>query len=153
MFRYSPLPIDAYVIPSFASSEAGFIRGLGAEPEAKAIWNLFWLSNPTIDTLPGAKEPWRNHTPTPGSLSAVVLDVRQREDLEQFLLAHPVCFINWFDRQGYKAYDNYRRFGYDWVETVILRAEDAALRLTPGLPDVRADRDGIHIVERKAGAT
>lgn len=142
MFRYSPLPIDQYRVVSLPTCEVAIVQG---HPKRDAIWNLFWLSVPALDHLPGTgRDWWKHYKPVHGALSAVIRDVLDDEVLFRKLLLHPSRFIEWFERDDHSVYECYEVIGTPWVDTVLVRAEEAATRRLI-VPRVWADSHGIHI--------
>lgn len=125
---YSPLPASSYVIQGVEACEASWIM---AQPLALPIWNLFWLSNPNIDNLPGAgKDWWKVYRPLKQSLSAVAGDVMSDEVLYRKLLMPVHRFAEWFERADHKVYLSYKVFGGDlWVSAVMSRAKEHGLVL------------------------
>lgn len=130
-YRYSPLPIEEYKIESIEGAcEVGQIMGL---EQATAVWNLFWLSLPAVDALPvhGKKLDWyRHYQPTQGACKAIVTDALADEALFRKLTMHPKTFVDFFHREDPWPYDCFEALGGDaWVQTVLVRARQAADRL------------------------
>jgi hypothetical protein len=146
MYCYSPRPMADYRIHALSECEVSVIA---KQPRslATSFWNLFWLSTPSIDGIPGNSNGqwWKIHTPIAGALAAVVTDIRGDEVLHRKLLMHPSRFLEWFERDDHSIYECYHVLGSSWPDTVIARGEEACLRLTPNLPRVFADTNGIRI--------
>lgn len=123
---YSPLPIDAYRLPGLDSDEVTIIQKSDFKG---SLWNLFWLSTPGIDTVPGAHKWWDHYRPHRYALSAMIKDLHGDAALAEKLVAHPETFLAWFDRQDRSVYECYDELGGNtWVETVVSRAVIASSR-------------------------
>lgn len=138
-YVYSPRPPSNYYISVLDQCEARFIDTLEDRQASAAAWNLFWLSVPEIDTLVlhGANHTWNRHyQPVPNAMSAVMADVVGDDPLRLKLLLHPVRFIEFFNHQDHSIFDCYTKLGgYRWVDTVLLRANQAAARIGAWSPD------------------
>lgn len=132
-YRYSPHEISRYRLAGMPEDE---ITGFITADRAQAIWNLFWLSNPDLDKIPGTGRNWVSvYHPTEGAVPAIVRDVYDDEVLFRKLTLHPDQFIDWFEREFHERYDAYDVLGGDrWVVTVLERAEAAAARMTAANP-------------------
>jgi len=138
MFRYSPLQIENYRLPGMKTCEVRSIEEM-PEPDKAAVWNLFWLSIPDIDTVPGSGKRWfKTYTPVAGATGAIVRDVLagiRADALEDPVMyykvrLHPRRFIEWFEREDHTIYDSYYVLGGPkWVSTVLTRAERAKAHL------------------------
>lgn len=127
---YSPLPLESYVIPSLPTCQVREIKQIEQWP---GIWNLFWLSVPTIDTIPGSGTGWwKGYKPTPGVLGAVISDVMLDEPLYRRLISHPRKFADWWYRQDPSIFETYEVLGEGWAETVLQRAHEARDRRATG---------------------
>ena len=129
MYIYSPLPIEAYFLPGLDDMcEAGTIAKL---ERSQSIWNLFWLSKPALDLLPGCKGRWSDHyRSTMGDAAAVVSDVMLDEVLHRKLLMHPTRFVAWFETTDSAVYSAYDAMGeLAWRSVVMDRARLAAQRI------------------------
>ena len=123
---YSPLPIESYFIKALPND---VVRTSQCLEEKEAIWNLMWLSNPTLDTLPGAGADWHvKFDQKPGLAPACVMDVNEYETLARMLKEHPAKFAAWFAKEDHKAWHCYKFGGASWVATVLSRADEAATR-------------------------
>lgn len=128
-FRYSPLPITSYQPTDSALWGPQEIR---ESPQASAIWNLFWLSCPEVDTLPGAGPLWPQHyLHRPDVLAAVIADVTLDEVLFRRVGSRPEKFAAWWCRQDYSVFDTYYYLGPKWPVTVLERAHLAIARMKP----------------------
>lgn len=128
-FRYSPLPLTSYQPPDSALCGLQEIR---ESPQSAAIWNLFWLTCPEVDTLAGAGPGWAKHyRPMPDVLAAVVADVTLDEVLFRRVMSRPEKFAAWWCRQDYSIFDTYYYLGPKWPVTVLERAHDAITRMKP----------------------
>ena len=126
--RYSPKPIEEYLE---ASEHLGSIKSI-AEQEtcSEAMWNLYWLSEQQLDNLLDRDKPWwESYKVNEGLLVAVIQDVLEDYHLAQALSWSPSRFLDWFCREDPTIYDCYDVLGPGWVETVKLRAIEAAERL------------------------
>lgn len=148
IYRYSPRPIIDYKLYGIKTDEVSVIMG---GDRREAVWNLFWLSLPTLDTVPGAgAEWWRKHSPIVGALSSIVSDVTEDEVLYRKLMMHPFTFAEWFEREDHTIYDTYVALGGSaWPTTVLKRAEDAAARMTLEDPPVRVQGNVITVNFRR----
>lgn len=125
--HYSPKPIEDYFIEM--QSYCGIRRIAENEQCSQEIWNLYWLSDPITDALPGFYGPLTNLLKVSERVTAVTQDVLEDYHLAQALSWSPSRFLDWFCREDPTIYDCYEAFGPDWVETVKLRAIQAAERL------------------------
>lgn len=118
---YSPLPATSYVLDGVNDCEVSWIL---RQPLAVPIWNLFWLSNPNIDVIPGSGNSWwSKYRAVEGTLSAVTADVLEDEVLYRKLLMSTQRFVDWFERADHQSYQCYHVMGGDqWVQNVICRA-------------------------------
>jgi hypothetical protein len=79
---------------------ADVVSWIAREPLAAAIWNLYWLSEPQLDALPGAGMRWINRfRPQAGGLAAVIRDVNQDPLLARKLQEPPGQFLSWFETE------------------------------------------------------
>ena len=84
-YVYSPLPPTSYVIDALPRCETRTLMSVDLTP---AAWNLNWLSNPGMDSLPGTgKDWWRVYKPLTGLARAVVADALNDDILHSKLLA------------------------------------------------------------------
>jgi hypothetical protein len=114
------------VIPSVPVCEVSEILKL---PEAPAVWNLFWLSLPSLDTLPDSGASWwRGYQPQEGLLAAITADALEDEALYRKLMARPSKFLEFWERQDHSIFDTCEILGDGWVETVARRAREADAR-------------------------
>lgn len=131
-FCFSPLPIADYQITSLGGCEVSGIMSLPAD-QSLAVWNLMWLSLPTVDSLPvhGSTPQWFKHySPTAGAARAITADAIADEALFRKLRMHPTRFLTFFERENHSIYDCYAALGGErWVRTVMTRAHEAALRM------------------------
>lgn len=141
---YSPHPMSAYQIKSLSNCE---VRVIQQNERAEAVWNLFWMSVPSLDHLPTAGFGWwKLYQPMKGALAAIIVDVMNDEVLYRKLMMPPAAFIQWFERDDHSVYESQEVFGKDWHETVLARADDAMHRCAKQVPQVYADKNGIRIV-------
>lgn len=126
---YSPLPPEVYKAETVDYCEVRSILSL--EQHAIPVWNLFWLSTPGIDKMPGAGPAWfRHHQPDPKAAGAIVTDVLKDEVLLRKLSMHPSRFYEWFEREDHSIFDTYYVLGEDrWVDTVLERTARSISRL------------------------
>lgn len=126
-YRYSPHPIKAYFIPGVERCE---IREIAKQTYAVELWNLFWLSVPSVDSLVGASPRgyWRNYISSPELVGAIFSDCLD-EKMMQMLAKPPASFHSWWCNEiDYTIYDTWEKSGPGWVETVADRSDEAALR-------------------------
>lgn len=127
--EYAPLRRQMYELPDLPTCEVSEIGKLdfGSVP----VWNLFWLSVPTIDTVPGSGHDWwRHYSPINDAAKCITADVLGDEVLHRKLMMHPVAFIAWFQREDLSIYDTCDVFGEaNWRETVLHRASTVVDRL------------------------
>lgn len=136
-YVYSPYPPASYKLEGIARDEVSVILDL--EEHHQAVWNLFWLSTPTLDNLVKVRPPdWRQvYRPIVGALASIIRDVVEDEVLFRKLQMHPTAFLDWFEREDYSIYDSYNALGGDfWADTVMGRAELANERITLESPTV-----------------
>lgn len=132
-FRFSPHPISEYSLQGMPHNETAIITRL---KESLQVWNLFWLSIPSLDLIPGTGVHWyRVYSPVPGAVNAVIHDVLEDEVMFRKLGMHPDAFVGWFEREDHTMFDCYDKLGgRQWVDTVIERAEMASARLAGSIP-------------------
>lgn len=132
--RYSPHPIESYFIPGADVCE---FRQIAKSEHSVEIWNLLWLSLPSVDSLPGSspKGYWRNFISVPDLLVAVIADAISDEKLRQMLSLSPAIFHSWWCAESdYTIYDTWHVAGPAWVEGVADRSDAAAVRGLTTLP-------------------
>jgi hypothetical protein len=149
-YRFSPLPIEEYRITSLEQCEVGSI--MARSPEHRlAMWNLWWLSLPSVDALPvwGKSPLWFNHyRPTPGAMRAIAVDALGDDQTFEALLMPPARFIQFFREDDKSIYDCYTALnGMDWVATVLNRAAAAAQRIE--IEEAPRRRDNVYSFPRK----
>lgn len=146
---YSPLPSERYRLEGMPQDEITTLREHGRED---AIWNMFWLSVPSLDNIPGAGKNWTKvYTPVPGALGSIISDVSGDEPLYRKVLMHPYAFMSFFERQDHSIFDTYAQLGGQrWVDTVMERAELAGARLTLRNPAVTVDGNVLKVDFRRA---
>lgn len=126
--HYSPLPITDYFVETRGKCSIEAVADL---EESVAVWNLFWLSLPELDSIPGSGKGWYKGYTTNGTLQeALVTDVYEDSVLRCKLKMAPADFLSWWKREDHTIYDSYLIGGKDWVETVTARAAEAAERLS-----------------------
>jgi len=149
-YVYSPMPASAYVLHGLHTCEA---RSLMEQDPTGAAWNLHWLTNPTVDQIPGSGASWWKHYKLiDGQATACLLDALGDEVLGRKLLMHPLSFAAWFEREDHSIYDLYTLLGPTWVDTVMIRAHDAARRLTAETPAITRAGNVYHLVFGKKAA-
>jgi hypothetical protein len=129
------------------------IKDIALAQRSRAIWNLFWLSIPSLDKVPGSGNNWwRKYTPVEGALVAIKSDVIEDEVLYRKLCMHPSQFFEWFGRErDHSIYNSFATMGgKPWVNLVLNRAEEAAERLL-GFNTMRIDwkNNGTLVIERR----
>jgi hypothetical protein len=132
-YNYSPRTIDDYCLPSLGGAcEVGSIAKLKRH---QAVWNLFWLSVPKIDNVPGAGVQWvQVYRPIADAAAAITTDVLLDEVLYRKLMMHPTSFAAWFEREDHTIYDAYDVLGERaWVDTVLQRASLSAQRMASSI--------------------
>lgn len=144
IYRYSPRPILDYRIPGLDQDEVTVMLG---HERREALWNLFWMSHPGIDSVPEAGHNWwKGYKPVIGALSAIISDVTEDEVLYRKLMLHPFAFKQWFEREDHTIYDCYDVMnGVQWVSNVLARSELAGTRMTIEDPPVRIDGNVVHV--------
>jgi len=130
MWHYAPKDINEYHLSGVSTD---FVTAIEREEAAEAIWNLFWLSVPSVDTIPGSGESWwRTFKVQPASLAAIMADVVEDSTLRNKLCGPPGEFADWFEREDASIYDSYYALnGEVWRENVLRRAREAASRPLP----------------------
>lgn len=147
---YSPHPIDTYFIPGADVCE---FRQIAKSPWAAEIWNLLWLSLPTVDSLPGSTATgyWRRYSSWPEIIKSVVADATQDEVFRDMLTKPPAVFHAWFCAEAdYTIYDTWDVCGPTWVEHVADRSDEASLRRLSSKPFLFAQDHVLRIDYRKA---
>lgn len=131
---YSPLDPSEYVIPTLDRCEVRAIIGL-PEPVRTATWNLFWLSNPTLDAMPLLGVQWVKHYhPIVKEIGGrqvtlvgkIIEDVYSDITLQRKLMMHPRRFADWWVDEDITIYDTYQVLGEPWRHTALARAVMAA---------------------------
>lgn len=150
-FNYAPYPMDHYMLAGLQGEcEVGAISKLD---RAQAVFNLFWLSVPNIDVLPGCGKGWSCHyRQIEHAASTIVLDVSADEVLYRKLLMHPTRFAHWFEREDrdHSIYDIYGILGEDaWSATVINRARLSAERMAAGISALERTGNVYNFMRRK----
>lgn len=136
-YTYSPFPLAQYQLPGLATCEAHTILTAMDPDDQVPVWNLFWLSNPQIDLIPGAgRKWWRVYTPTAELLKCAINDALVEPFAAQKLAAHPEEFIEWFTTEPHEDYKLYELRGKAWVDTVLERAREASDRLVLAEPPI-----------------
>lgn len=118
-FTYSPYSIEQYMLPGLNKRcEAGAISDL---KRSASVWNMFWLSTPGIDQVPGSgKGIYKLYMPTPNAAASITADVCLDDVLHAKLSMHPSRFVAWFEREDHSIYDVYEILGErQWVDTVL----------------------------------
>ena len=125
---------------------------MGFESVTIPAWNLFWLSNPQLDKVPGSGNRWYQHyRPVAGMLTAVYRDITSDSTLRGKLSQHPLLFLEWYERQTHKTMDLYRSLaGPNWVQTVTARAQEASDRMITQAPPVIITGNVIKVDFRRA---
>lgn len=135
---YSPHPLSEYRLYDMPVCEARRIEQVEPWEKQVAVWNLFWLSSPSVDILPiGGKRPdWFKHYEAhPVALASVMSDALADENLSRILLLHPIRFLRAFEIDCLESYECYGTLGGEvWVETVSKRAAMAARRMAAEVP-------------------
>lgn len=136
---YSPLPREAYHTDLNMDS----IRCLSLIERGDAVWNLMWLTYPTLDNVPGTgKDWWKHHLAKPDMCGALVEDVNSYDTLCEKLSGHPAKFAAWFAKEDHSAWACYKAGGDKWVATVTERANQAAMRMGS---NIRVDGNVIQV--------
>lgn len=137
-YCYSPLDIADYRITSMPACEVSGMMKLPPD-QATPVWNLAWLSLPSLDALPvhGKTPNWFKHyVPTAGASRAIIADAIADDVMFRKLVMHPSRFLAWFERENHGIYDCYEALGGDkWVMTVLERATLSAKRMAEELPE------------------
>jgi len=130
-YVYSPLPRQAY----YTDLEYDSIKCLDMVERGAAVWNLRWLTYPSIDKLPGAGKDWYlYHLATPAMCGALVDDVNMYDTLYHKLSEHPAKFAAWFAKEDHTGWACYKEGGgAKWVATVLERADQAAQRIASAI--------------------
>ena len=139
-YRYSPLPIDSYIITQLNLCPARAIKELDRPLESAAVWNLCWLSVPAVDVLPehGSNPDFYMHYQVDVQLwTAIAMDVMKDEVLLRKVVMHPSRFSEWFRREDHTIYDTFGVSGAEWVSTVLARSDQAAARMASEVPAIR----------------
>ena len=103
------------------------------------LWNLFWLSNPALDKVPGAGANWwRSYSPVRGLLKAIIHDVADDSTLEHALTQHPEAFLDWWGDQRHDVFATHEILGDSWIDIVTSRAQAASDRMLDSAPTVTA---------------
>jgi hypothetical protein len=142
-YRYSPKPIDAYILGRAKYCTARAVMNIESALGRAATWNLIWLSYPSFDALPehGMSERVFDHFKMDVTdltiIGTLTEDARQHEIMCRKLVLHPSRFADWFRREDHSAYQSYEELGDDWVTNVMTRAALAASRMANEIPAVR----------------
>lgn len=122
---YSPHSQDSYRIRSIERCEFCVFTD---HPYSKAVWNMVWLSNPTVDSLVEFDPlTWFLHYEFIDGLGqSVIADVTGDVVLLRHLHLPPLQFLSWWNKQDHTIYDTYDVVGPDWPATVKARALAAA---------------------------
>jgi len=149
--RYSPLPIEDYHL---AGVSPDFVDCFQEQEHGQALWNLFWLSNATVDLIPGTgKMWWKGYKSVQGGIQALLDDVTEDRPLREHALKPPGVFAEWFRKEDHSIYDAYPVFGGEtWVQTVLSRADEAAARLAEASPRVVVSGNVLNVDFRRRRA-
>jgi len=147
--RYSHHPIPAYHLDGVAQDEVSVIQGL---TDSIPVWNLFWLSSPTIDLVPTTGKRWFKHySPVQGLLVAVMRDVAADVVTMRKLMMHPLAFAEWFERQEPANFRTSQASGRDdWAALVLQRCKEASDRMLETNPPVTITGNVISVNFRAA---
>ena len=127
--RYSPNPIEDYFLVDLPVCSH---RVVSEHELSEALWNLLWLSNPTIDTLPGSGRKWYvGYSAVEGFMAAALDDLYADADLYNALMRSPKDFLNYWRKLELPEYEIYKLGGDKMVAVITERAEEAMLRLMP----------------------
>lgn len=148
-YCYSPHPMERYLLHGVKDDEVSAIMQLD---RSVAVWNLFWLSVPGLDNLPGSGRRWHKvYKPVENALATIVTDVLEDEVLYRKLMMHPEQFYDWFEREDHTIFDCHEVLGGDiWVETVLTRAQAAIDRLIIQNPVVSFKDNVVKVNFRRA---
>jgi hypothetical protein len=128
--NYAPKEINEYRLVDVACDVVTLCQ---AHHRGEALWNLFWLSTPSIESVCGRPDWWRVYKPDAKAFHAMTADVEQDEVLFRKLLMPPSTFLLWFRNEDPSIYDTFPALGGGaWVEDVLHRAHLAAERLDAG---------------------
>jgi hypothetical protein len=122
---YSPQDQSKYRLRAINPCEFSVIA---ESPFATATWNLYWMTNPTVDVLPsytgkGLPPGFKVVADlTPTLMSDVISDTT----LQRRLHLAPLQFLSWWNKVDHSVFDTYDLIGPSWPETVRQRAFSAA---------------------------
>jgi hypothetical protein len=129
--EYSPLPRSMYELQGAEDCD---VRAIGRLERAQATWNLYWLSAPALDLIPGSGEDWwKVYTPSADVAASLALDVAEDEVLYRKLMMHPQAFGAWFEREDLTQFSSYALMGCEqWRTIAMARACEAMERMRLG---------------------
>ena len=126
---YSPNPIEDYFLVNLPVC---CHRVVSEHELSEALWNMLWLSNPTIDTLPGSGKKWyAGYSVVDGLMKATLDDLYADADLYHALMRSPKDFLKYWRNLELTEYEVYKLGGDKMVAVITERAEEAMLRLMP----------------------
>jgi hypothetical protein len=136
LMNYSPLPLQSYRLTGVANDHVTMVL---STPYPDPIWNLIWMSLPTIDLVVGNKDWSKSFHYPPGALAALAKDVIEDEVLRAKLTRPPLDFANWFSSEDHSIFDTYPILGPAWPATVVARAHVAHANLESIKPQVQGN--------------
>lgn len=125
---YSPYPPAAYTRPNEDGHSIGIGRELGFEGQ-RALWNLYWLSDPRIDFYLGDDAHWADAPVIKWEFIKETAKTVNRQKLggvmvgPMLLTLTPTQFV---DRLNESKHDHLfvaRVFGAGWLDTVTQRSK------------------------------
>jgi len=129
--EYSPLPRHMYELQGAEDCD---VRAIGRLERSTAIWNLYWMSVPALDLIPGSgADWWKVYSPAADVAATLASDVMDDEVFFRKLTMHPQSFGAWFEREDLTIFDAYPLMGCEnWRTIVMARAQEAMERMRLG---------------------
>lgn len=123
---YSPHHPTAYRLHCLKRDE---FTVMAEHAHGPAIWNMYWMSNPTVDVLVKPQDgfPLDFHS-VPDLSAAIIGDVIEHHELLRRLHMSPLQFLSWWNRIDPSVYEAYDAVGPHWPALVRNRAHEAATR-------------------------
>ena len=123
--NYAPHPLEAYFLAGVPKCPFRTMHDTGNI----AAWNLYWMSDPQVDMLPGMTDWYGRFEVNTVLIRALVAGAGNDAVLQGHLLESPFNFHRWF-KTSHRACSLFRELGRGWAETVLIRSKEAAERTT-----------------------
>lgn len=136
IWRYSPHPIDAYLLPGVDVCPFRVLRSMPRD-RGTAAWNVQWCCDPDVDRLPEQAAHWSKvYRIQPNLVPAIIQDVGMASRTA-FFLQHPVLLMEEQARLPELLPRTFALLGEETARRIVaqrlVQASDALLRERPAL--------------------